>query len=294
MEYIPVYLLIGAAVFCIFGILIILFTDRSKVLESDGKTFIDAYFEDLKLKLDRSRTGITLGQYMLLQIGIPVALAVIAYFISDNRTLMIVFILLGAFMPNTVLSILDGRQRRKFEDEFVRALSQMASSLHSGMTIEQAVDSVVNCELMTDDIRDDFRTISSKMKLGTSISDAFFEYAKFTGSKDCADVATAVTIMMDVGGDAGVAIEKLQKNIEDRLQYRKQRNSMMTESTLIAAFADWIPVIILAGTYILMPGTIASYFESTAMTITFIVIIVILLIGSAVVHGMLNDKEDAY
>lgn len=132
----------------------------------------------------------------------------------------------------------------------------------------------------------------SKLKLGTSISDAFFEFAKDTENKDVFDVATAITIMTDVGGDAGEAIEKLQKNIEDRLMYRKKRQSMMTESQIIVLFADIMPIVILAGTYLFMPEVIKSYFESSVMTIAFLVIVAVLLAGSVVVHKMLGNKMD--
>ena len=160
------------------------------------------------------------------------------------------------------------------------------------MTVEQAVDSVVDCELLHESIRDEFRLLSSKLKLGTSISDAFFEFAQKTENKDVHDVATAITIMTAVGGDAGVAIEKLQKNIEDRLMYRKKRESMMTESKIIVLFADLMPIVILIGTYLFMPDTIRSYFQSPVLTVAFIIIISILLIGSIVVHKMLGNKID--
>ena len=105
-------------------------------------------------------------------------------------------------------------------------------------------------------------------------------------------MATAITIMTAVGGDAGVAIEKLQKNIEDRLMYRKKRESMMTESKIIVLFADLMPIVILIGTYLFMPDTIQSYFQSPILTVAFIIIISILLIGSIVVHKMLGNKID--
>ena len=227
-----------------------------------------------------------------MQVGCPALLAFVSFFLSDDRSLMLILIILGAMLPNMFIMLQKGSADKKFEDRFVRALTQMASSLHSGMTVEQAIDSVVSCELLHDSIRDDFRVLSSKLKLGTSISDAFFEFAKDTGNKDVHDVATAITIMTEVGGDAGEAIEKLQKNIEDRLMYRKKRQSMMTESQIIVVFADAMPIIILAGTYLFMPDIIKSYFSSSIMTIAFLVIIGILLAGSVVVHKMLGNKMD--
>ena len=292
MEFLHIYLLVAAAIACITAIVITKVIQKKTLLPGSTPTFIQNYLDKLKHDLERSRIGITVQQYIALQIGCPALLAFLSYFITDDRTLMLVLILLGALTPNMLLTLQKGTADKKFEDRFVRALAQMASSLHSGMTVEQAIDSVVNCELLHDDIRDDFRVLASQMKLGASISDVFFEFAQKTGNKDVYDVATAITIMTEVGGDAGIAIEKLQKNIEDRLMYRKKRESMMTESKIIAVFADVMPILILMGTYIFMPDAIHAYFESGTMMIMFIVIIALLLAGSVIVHKMLANKVD--
>ena len=292
MEFLHIYLLVAAAISCITAIFVTKVMQKNTILHRNSTTFIQKYLENLEHNLERSRTGITVQQFLVLQMGSPAILAFLSFFISDDRSLMLILIILGAMLPNMFLMIQKGSADKKFEDRFVRALTQMASSLHSGMTVEQAIDSVVNCELLHESIRDDFRILSSKLKLVTSISDAFFEFAKDTENKDVFDVATAITIMTDVGGDAGEAIEKLQKNIEDRLMYRKKRQSMMTESQIIVLFADIMPIIILAGTYLFMPEVIKSYFESSVMTIAFLVIVAILLIGSVVVHKMLGNKMD--
>lgn len=292
MEFLHIYLLVAAALACITAIVITKVIQKKTLLPGSTPTFIQNYLDKLKHDLEKSRIGITVQQYIALQIGCPALLAFLSYFITDDRTLMLVLILLGALTPSMLLTLQKGTADKKFEDRFVRALAQMASSLHSGMTVEQAIDSVVNCELLHDDIRDDFRVLASQMKLGASISDVFFEFAQNTGNKDVYDVATAITIMTEVGGDAGVAIEKLQKNIEDRLMYRKKRESMMTESKIIAVFADVMPILILMGTYIFMPDAIHAYFESGTMMIMFIVIIALLLAGSVIVHKMLANKVD--
>lgn len=293
MEFLHIYLLVAVAIFSIFGLIITHIINKGTLLKSTKKTFVEEYIEKKQHELERSRTGITIEQYFMLILGVPALLAVLAYFISDNRILMILFIIMGAAMPDIIIKIIKGNEDRKFESRFVRALSQMASSLHSGMTVEMAIDSVIECELLHPSIREDFKVLASRMKLGISISDAFFDFAKMTDSKDAKDVATAITIMTSVGGDAGEAIEKLQKNIEDRLLYRKKRESMMTESKIIVVASDVLPLLLIAGTFVFMPGTIESYFQDPMLTIMFCVIMGIVFLGSIVVHRMLGDKIDA-
>lgn len=293
MEFLHIYLLVSVAIFCVFGIFITIVMEKKPILDSHTPDFIRKYLMKLSRTLEQSRTGMNLQQYFMLKLGCPALLAVVSYFISDNRSLMLIFIAFGFLIPNVLITLKKDTENKKFEDRFMRALSQMAASLHSGMTVETSVDSVVNCELLDDSIRDDFRLISSSIKLGTPLETVFYEYADRTGSRDVYDVATAISIMNELGGDCGAAVEKLQKNIEDRLQYRKKRESMMAESKLIVIIADVVPLVILAGTYVLMPDTINAYFSSPTMTIIFIVIMALMLVGSVVVHKMLGNKIDA-
>lgn len=293
MEYLHIYLLVFAAFSSFFAIFIVKVMDKSTVLENDNPDVIRKYIARVKHDLERSHVGIDVTQYFLLKIGCPAVLAFVSYFVSDNRTLMLIFILAGFFMPDMLLTLKKDSESKKFEERFVRALAQMAASLHSGITVEKAIDSVVDCELLNDSIRDDFRLLSSKLKLGKPLAEAFYDFAELSGSKDVYDVATAITIMNELGGDAGVAIEKLQKNIEDRLLYRRKRESMMTESKLIAFFSDIVPLVILAGTYVFMPDTISKYFETPTMTLAFMAIIAVMLLSSVIVHKMLGNKIDA-
>lgn len=292
MSFLHIYLLVAAAICSIAAIGIVKVHDQRDVLDSGRKTYVEKYIAKVEHDLDRSRLGINVIQYFIMKLAVPGILAFASYFISDDRTLMLIFIVLGFILPDMIIKFKKGAEDLKFETRFVRALSQMASSLHSGMTVEQAIASVVNCELLHKTIREDFQLLASKLKLGIPISQAFYEFADLTDSKDAKDVATAITIMTDVGGDAGVAIEKIQKNIEDRLLYRKKREAMMTEARLIVLASDILPFIIIAGIYFFMPGTIQTFFESTTMTIIFIGIIVVLMVGSVVVHKMLDNTYD--
>lgn len=293
MEFLHLYLLVATAICAAAAILITKVIGKSTILDDGSETYVQNYLKRLSHDLDRSRTGISVPQYFVMKLGCPALLAFASYFISDDRTLMLIFVILGFFTPDAVIKLKKGSENLKFEERFVRALSQMASSLHSGMTVEQAIDSVVDCELLHKTIRDDFQLLSSKLKLGIPISQAFYEFAEVTESRDAKDVATAITIMTDIGGDSGVAIEKIQKNIEDRLLYRKKRESMMTESKIIVLASDLMPLLILAGIYVFMPGSIQSFFENSTMTFIFIGVIILLAVGSVVVHKMLGSKIDA-
>lgn len=293
MEYLHIYLLAAVAIFSIAAIFITNIIQKRSVLGSGNDTYIMQYIRKVQHNIERSRIGMSIEQYFILKLGVPAICAVAAAFLSEDRTLMILGIVFGFFIPDLIIILKKGSEKSRFENSFVRALTQMASSLHSGMTVEQAIDSVINCDLLNKEIRSDFQLLSSKLKLGIPISQAFYEFADITESKDARDVATAITIMVEVGGDAGVAIEKIQKNVEDRLLYRKKREAMMTESRIIAIVSDVIPLLIIAGIYVFMPDIAATFIAGGPMTLIFIAVIILMIIGSIITRKMLSARIDA-
>lgn len=293
MGLFPIFLLIAAFTCCCLAIAIIKCLQKETVLQTDAPPFIKKYQKKISHDLSRSHLNMNLQEYFLLEAGCPVVLAVTGALLLKSWVVVLIFAVIGFLIPPILIAMKKSQENKKFEGRFVRALAQMAAALHSGMTVEQALMTVSDCELLHENIRDDFRVLYSKLKLGMPISNAFYEFAEMTESKDAYDVATAITIMTEVGGDAGVAIEKIQKNIENRLLYRKKRESMMTESKLIALFADIVPLVILAGTFLFMPDCIDSYFRTFATTAIFIGSVIMLIIGSIVVHRMLDNKIDA-
>ena len=292
MEFLHIYIIVAVIIFAVVGIFIVNVIEKESVLDKKEKTFIEVYIDKKKKEIDRTRINISIEAFIALKAIIPGVLGFIAYFTMENKLMIIAMIPLGFIIPDALMSLKKNSEKKKFESRFVRALGQMASSLHSGMTIEQSIDSVIKCELLHPEIREDFMLLSSKMKLGSSISTVFYEYADISESKDVADVATAITIMTSIGGDAGVAVEKIQKNIEDRLLYRKKRNSMMTESKILTITCDVVPIIILVGSFIFMPDAMMSYIHDMDKMIILIVICGILFVGSVIIHKMLGNKID--
>lgn len=292
MKYFSIILLAVGTIFSLFFIFIVRVATKKGALGNTSDNYVTAYFKKVEREIKLSGTDLNLEKYLILQFITPIFVGAFAAAFLNNAVGTIMLMAVVAMSPKILLEIKKTSADRKFEDRYVRALSQMASSLHSGKTIGQAIDAVASNDLLDGKIREDFRKMSSKIKLGTSIPQTFKDYADETGSKDAADVATAISIMIEVGGDPGKAVEKLANDIESRLLYRRKRESMMTEGKLISLASDLVPFLILGGTAILMPGTIQAYFTSPLLLAIFIAVIVVMLIGSVIVHKMLDDKVD--
>ena len=231
MGYFVVILLAISAVYCFFGAFILKIASQKRVLGGKPDNFVYKGLVSLEKKLEHSGSSLTVSQYLAFQFIIPVLAGVLSGLFQDSILTAILLMVSTAMLPRLILAVKKSSEDRKFEDRYARALSQMASALHSGRTIGQAVDTVATCDLLDPQTQKEFMQISSKLKLGHPIPETFEEYAEETGSKDAKDVATAITIMLEVGGDPGKAIEKLEKASEkDKTKYIIIKNNVKDDN----------------------------------------------------------------
>lgn len=293
MEFMYIYVLIFGFFFSILAIAVLKLTEKKSKLDTGQKDFITRFVDKKTLELDRSRTGMSIKEYFLIMLAAPVVLSAVFYFMfPDKPVLLIVGIVFGIAVPDLIIQTKRKGEDKEFSQRFAKALSQMSSSLNSGMSFEQAIDSVVSSDLIHPSMKEDFQLLSAKIKLGTPIRQAFQEFAETSGNDDVHDTAITIAIMMDIGKDEGQAIREIQKSIEDRLLYRKKRASMMAESELMIKFGDWMPVLILLFIYVFMPSLLKDYMASPTMTMILIILVGMMFLGSIVTHKLIKQKKD--
>lgn len=294
MEFTYLYMLVTAIYMSIFGLAAILVSGQKTIIQTaEKKGFFQTFIEKKELKIRRSRANISLKQYFLMLILCPVVLgSVFAVFMPTQPVLMICGLLVGICVPDLYVGYLQSKEEEEYSERFSKALNQMAAALVSNLSFEQSIDAVVTSELVHQTVKDDFKRLSASIKLGTPIVKAFYDYAEFTRNPDVYDVATAVSIMLQLGQKEGEGIKKIQKNIEDRILYRKKRKSMMTEAKILVYASDIIPVVVIAMLATTSRQSYLFYMESTENMLLFFGMLIWILIGSFVIHRMMIPKRE--
>lgn len=292
MRFFPLYLFIFLSCACFCCAMALKMLSRENPVAAGKKSFLDLELEKLSLELYRSGTNVSLSQYLLMSLVCPAVFGIVVYLACPAMPYLVILAIAGGFLfPRIVVRYLKSREDEAYSERFAAALNQMSASLNAGLSFGQAVDDVITSDLVHRQVRDDFRRLSAGIKMGIPITDSFFEYAKRTGNEDVYDVAVAVSIMLETGKDEGAGIKQIQKNIEDRMMYRKKRKASMAESKALVYASDIIPVIVLFVMIFGTPDIIGAYFESSAMTVLFVFMIGWIMAGSVIVHRMLLPKR---
>ena len=66
----------------------------------------------------------------------------------------------------------------------------------------------------------------------------------------------------------------------------------MTESKIMIMFGDWMPILTVGLLYLVAPGMLSAFFESGQMTILFLALVGMMLLGSLVMHKLIKQKKD--
>ena len=293
MNLLPALILtLSAVIFCVAVVAIILIRSKKYLLAKEEPDFIETAIKKKKQSLKAVTGGFSFKTYLILMFGSPVMIGLVFWLFTQNLTLSSIIALLGLAVPETYIRITAKKQRRLFDERYARSLRAMASALRSNQTIQQAVDEVGDNVFIHESIREGFRQISSDLRVGLPIKEAFERFAEDTGSNDAKDVAAAIAMQNEVGGNEAQVISSVSQNISERIMVRKEIKSLFADTSVMILVMDLMPVIILIALYFGAPQYITPYFESSLMTMLFIGLIAVTMVGSVIIRRMARTAKE--
>lgn len=290
-ELIPVYFFAAAVIFCIAAVVITCIRDAKSMVGRTEQDFFDAAVSRKKEKL-KNAGGFSFRSYSLLLTICPVLGGLLAAVLSRNMLVTIAVVMVCLLVPDLLVKLFARRQKALFEARYARALRSLASSLRSGMTIQQAVEDTCGNIFIHESVRAGFRQIASDLKVGIPVKDAFERFAKTSGNRDAWDVAAAISMQNEVGGNEAYVVSSIAQNINDRIMMRKEVKALFTDTDVMIFVMDIIPVAIIIGLYFYAPQYITPYFESPLMTILFFSLLASMLAGTFIIRRMARSAKE--
>lgn len=291
LQFLPILVLIFISVFCCAIAIILSIHHRKSALKIEDDDFIDSIIKKKKAKLENNIGGISWKTYVSLLIVCPLIVGIASAIVLQYKPLCLVFALLGLLIPELLVNVFAAKKKANFEEKYAMALKAMASSLRSGLTIEQAVESLANNPFIDEKVRSGFKQIISDIKVGIPINEAFYTFAENTGSDDAYDVAASISMQIRVGGSESTVISNIAKTINDRMMLRKEIKTLFSETTIMVYALDIIPWFVMILLLYMSPEYMSPYFENPILTIVLILILVIMTVGTFVIHKMAKTAK---
>ena len=245
----------------------------------------------LDRRLKKEGSYFNARSYLIFIACLYAVIGVLSYLLIGNGILSILLGFVGAIVPKVYQNLMDTKKRETFEKEYVQALTQLSASIRAGLTIEQAIDALCTNYFLPEDIRERFSQISADMKIGIPIYQAFLTFAENADNEDAFDVASAISMQMQVGGQESLLLDSIIKNIRTRISVRKEIHTELTETDMMVNFFEVIPILLLVGMFVMMPDFMLLFFSSVTMTMIFFLLVSFIGIGTLINKKMVRNVK---
>jgi Flp pilus assembly protein TadB len=180
---------------------------------------------------------------------------VIAAALSIVTREVIVGLLVGALVGwlsmRTLLSFLIRRRRAAFAEQLPDLLQLIASSLQSGFSLPQALDTVIRETAQP--AAGEFARALAESRLGGELEDCLETIADRMGSDDLRWTVMAIRIQRGIGGNLAEVLRTTVNTIRERGYLRRQVQALTAEGRLSAYILVALPLVVGAFLFLTRP-----------------------------------------
>lgn len=147
---------------------------------------------------------------------------------------------IGWIIPQTYARMLISKRKKEFETQLIDGLMIMSSSFRGGLSLVQAIESVV--EEMGDPIRQEFGFVLSENKMGVVLDDALNRLYKRLPSAALQQMVTAVLLARETGGNLPVIFSRIVSTLRERKKIEENITVLTLQGRLQAVVMSGLPV----------------------------------------------------
>lgn len=227
-------------------------SDTSADLKGSAVALTDKVVSaDLETRISQRLAGagsaLTASEWLLLHAGIAVGSALVGFVLSGPG-LAVLGLALGVVLPWVYLKFRHSRRLNKFNAQLAETLGLMAGGLQAGLSLPQAIDSVVRegAEPMAGELR---RALIEQ-RLGVDITDALEGVGQRMDSEDFDWIVMAIRIQREVGGNLAEILHTVSDTLREREYLRRQVKALSAEGRLSGYILTGLPPVV--GLYMMM------------------------------------------
>jgi tight adherence protein B len=267
--------------------------ERRSLTRRDSATpGIDRFFrmlprrEMLVERLMKTGRTISVGQYMMVTIGVIAGLTVVLLIFTSFGLLpnLLIGIALGIFIPHYLIGRMGRKRVFRFVNLFPEAIDLMVRALRAGLPISEAI---VNAgQEISDPVGPEFQGIEAGMRLGRDLDSLLWDIAKRIDVPEFRFFIIALNVQRETGGNLAETLNNLSNVLRGRRAMRAKARAMASEARASTMILGSLPVLV---TVILMfssPTYIMPLFSDVRGLMLVGVAVGMLLTGVAIMVRM--------
>ena len=189
---------------------------------------------------------------------------------------LLISFVIGFFILDIGLIIQNRINRKKIENDMLKAIIVMNNAFKSGKSTIQAVE--IASKKLTGPIGYEFKKIYQEMKYGLSVDAVFDRFSKRVKIESAEYLSSSLTILNKTGGNIIAVFDSIEKTLFDKKKLEEELKNLTTVSKLVIKILTFVPVLFVFIIYMLDMDYFKPFFESTLGYILMLIIFLMFLI----------------
>jgi Flp pilus assembly protein TadB len=227
------------------------------------------------------------AQWALLGGCVAVVIAAALSIVTRDVVLgLLVGALVGWLTMRTLLRLLIRRRRAAFAEQLPDLLQLIASSLHSGFSLLQALDAVMRETAQP--AAGEFARALAEARLGGDLEDCLETIANRMGSDDLRWTVMAIRIQRGIGGNLAEVLTTTVNTIRERGYLRRQVRALTAEGRLSAYVLIALPVVVGGFLFLTRPTYMSPLYTTHMGQFMLAGAFVLLVLGTVIMRQMIK------
>ena len=147
----------------------------------------------------------------------------------------------GFFILDLVLIIQRKFNKKKIENEMLRAIIIMNNAFKSGKSTIQAVE--IASRKLPNPVGYEFKKIYEEMQYGMSVDTVFDRFSKRVNIEEAEYLSSSLTILNKTGGNIVAVFDSIEKTLFDKKKLKEELKNTTTVSKLVVRIMLIVPLV---------------------------------------------------
>jgi tight adherence protein B len=234
-------------------------TSSSIIHKLNDRVLQKGFAANIARDLERANVPVTVVEYILIRLAIPIGLAAVAFFIWWTPTPVILATIVGLVAPIFWMEARRKRRIRDFGDQLADTLQMVSGSLRGGFSLVQSLKHAAKESPQPTSA--ELERVVQEMQLGVPLGEAMDHLTERVPGEDLDLVVTAIKINARIGGNLTVVLDNVSSTIRERAKLRREVRVITSMQRLSSYIIGLLPVALILIIYTINPEYIGRLFE---------------------------------
>jgi tight adherence protein B len=230
----------------------------SKIPAFDSILRRSARVSAIQESLTQAGMKLRAGNFLLLCVFCGAVAGLAAVLFTGNPAIAWAGLIIGAFLPYSVVSYRRTKRFEKIEELFPEAIDTLARAVRAGHAFTTALELIAN--EVSEPLASEFRKLYEEQKFGMPVRDALMNLTERVPLVDVKFFVTAVMLQRETGGNLAEILDNLSYVIRERFKIQRQVKVHTAQGRLTMALLMGMPPAVVAILSIFSPEFVRPLF----------------------------------